>query len=83
MVGLRGAGMKSVMWCLQRSLYGGSAWSWNEERGQFYYHYYAADAPDLNHRSTFVRQEMVVSRTYTSLCSYKLSMEDVLSNLIG
>ena len=32
MVGLHGAGMESVMWCLQRSLYGGSAWSWNEER---------------------------------------------------
>ncbi|MGP7818156.1 alpha-glucosidase [Niallia sp. 01092] len=38
------------------SSFGGSAWTWNEERGQYYLHYYAAEQPDLNWENPNVRQ---------------------------
>lgn len=36
----------------------GSAWQWNEQRGQFYYHLFTAKQPDLNFRNPAVVQEM-------------------------
>lgn len=36
----------------------GSAWEWNEERGQYYYHNFAKAQPDLNYRSEYLRKEM-------------------------
>ena len=30
------------------SIFGTPAWSWNEERGQYYFNMFSADQPDLN-----------------------------------
>jgi alpha-glucosidase len=35
-----------------------SAWQWNEERGQFYYHAFAVQQPDLNYRNPAVLKAM-------------------------
>jgi len=40
------------------SRFGGSAWSWDETREQFYYHSFLASQPDLNWRNTDVRSAM-------------------------
>lgn len=40
------------------SEFGGSAWEWDEETGQYYYHAFAKEQPDLNWRNPQVRQEM-------------------------
>ncbi|XP_012267099.2 maltase 2-like [Athalia rosae] len=36
----------------------GSAWEWNEQRGQFYYHMFHKGQPDLNYRDANLRKEM-------------------------
>ncbi|XP_053690081.1 maltase A3-like [Sabethes cyaneus] len=36
----------------------GSAWQWNDERQQFYYHLFTAKQPDLNFRNPKVVEEM-------------------------
>lgn len=36
----------------------GSAWEWNEQRQQYYYHLFTAQQPDLNFRNPTVVQEM-------------------------
>ncbi|KAL1395363.1 hypothetical protein pipiens_011315 [Culex pipiens pipiens] len=36
----------------------GSAWQWNEQRQQYYYHLFTAQQPDLNFRNPTVVQEM-------------------------
>ena len=38
-----------------RSIFGGSAWTWCEERGQYYLHTFAAQQPDLNWENPEVR----------------------------
>lgn len=42
----------------KQSIFYGSAWTWNEERQQFYYHNFAKEQPDLNYRNPRVVQEM-------------------------
>jgi alpha-glucosidase len=39
-----------------RSVFGGSAWTWDEATGQYYYHAYLAEQPDLNWRNPEVRE---------------------------
>ena len=39
-----------------RSEFGGSAWEWDEATGQYYYHAFAKEQPDLNWRNADVRQ---------------------------
>ncbi|XP_043269057.1 alpha-glucosidase-like [Venturia canescens] len=40
------------------STFGGSAWEWNESRGQYYLHQFAAGQPDINYRDANLVQEM-------------------------
>ncbi|KAG7200174.1 hypothetical protein KM043_000609 [Ampulex compressa] len=39
------------------SVYGGSAWEWNEQRGQFYLHQFNKSQPDLNYNNPAVIAE--------------------------
>ncbi len=41
-----------------RSIFGGSAWQWCEERGQYYLHTFAVEQPDLNWENPEVRQAL-------------------------
>ena len=41
-----------------RSIFGGSAWTWCEERQQYYLHTFAAQQPDLNWENPEVRQAL-------------------------
>ncbi len=41
-----------------RSIFGGSAWTWCEERGQFYLHTFAPEQPDLNWENPDVRKAL-------------------------
>lgn len=40
------------------SVFGGSAWEWNAERGQYYLHQFVAGQPDLNYRNEDLQKEM-------------------------
>ncbi|CAL1546909.1 unnamed protein product [Lymnaea stagnalis] len=40
------------------SLFGGSAWEWNDERQQYYYHVFIKEAPEMNHRNENVEWEL-------------------------
>ncbi|XP_065223615.1 alpha-glucosidase-like [Planococcus citri] len=40
------------------SLFGGSAWEWNEKRGQFYLHQFAIKQPDFNLRDAELKKEI-------------------------
>ena len=41
-----------------RSVFGGSAWEWCEERGQYYLHTFATQQPDLNWENPEVRKAL-------------------------
>ena len=41
-----------------RSIFGGSAWTWCEERQQFYLHTFAVEQPDLNWENAEVREAL-------------------------
>jgi len=41
-----------------QSIFGHSAWQWNERRKQFYYHAFYKEQPDLNFRNRAVRDAM-------------------------
>lgn len=40
------------------SVFGGSAWTWDESTGQYYFHSYLSQQPDLNWRNPEVREAM-------------------------
>lgn len=42
-------------------MFGGSAWAWDDLRGQFYYHAFLDSQPDLDFRNDKVREEIKVS----------------------
>lgn len=44
----------------QRSVFGGSVWTWNEPRKQYYMHQFSPEQVDLDFRNPFVQQEMEV-----------------------
>ncbi|CAL1544181.1 unnamed protein product [Lymnaea stagnalis] len=46
------------------SIFGGSVWTWREERQQFYLHQFTPEQPDLNYRNPDVREEMLLSIRY-------------------
>jgi alpha-glucosidase len=41
------------------SLFGGPAWEWDERTGQFYFHHFLKEQPDLNWRNPEVRKAML------------------------
>ncbi|XP_036212683.2 maltase A2 [Bactrocera oleae] len=41
------------------SEFNGSAWSWNEQRQQYYFHWFLVEQPDLNLRSPMVHQHLI------------------------
>lgn len=43
------------------SLFGGSAWTWNQQRKQFYLHQFSKEQPDFDLRNPDVKQEILVS----------------------
>ena len=45
---------------LQVSKYGGPAWTFDDSRQQYFYHYYHSSMPDLNMRHDGVRKEILV-----------------------
>ena len=49
-----------VVLVVQVSRYGGSAWSYDHVREQYYYHYYNAHMPDFNYRDPSVVAELHV-----------------------
>jgi alpha-glucosidase len=51
----RGPGQPPNNWT---SGFGGSSWKYDERTGQYYYHYFYAEQPDLNWRNPKVEQEM-------------------------
>ncbi|CAH1183056.1 unnamed protein product [Ceutorhynchus assimilis] len=40
------------------SAFGGSAWEWNNQRQQYYFHQFSTGQPDLNYRNPLVVKEM-------------------------
>jgi glycosidase len=42
----------------QQAVFGTRAWTWNEQRQQYYLHQFAAGQPDLNYRNSKVVQAM-------------------------
>jgi alpha-glucosidase len=46
------------------SVFGGSAWEWDEASGQYYYHAFLKDQPDLNWRNPQVRQQMYAAMRF-------------------
>jgi alpha-glucosidase len=42
-----------------KSFFGGSAWTWDEVRGQYYMHTFLPEQPDLNWRNPAVREAML------------------------
>ena len=47
-----------------RSFFGGSAWTWCEERGQYYLHTFAAQQPDLNWENPEVRHALYAAAQF-------------------
>ncbi len=41
------------------SVFGGSAWTWDDQRKQYYFHQFTKEQPDLNFRNQDVQQEML------------------------
>jgi alpha-glucosidase len=39
-------------------MFGGSAWTWDEATGQYYFHSYLKEEPDLNWRNPEVKEAM-------------------------
>lgn len=46
------------------SMFGGSAWAWDEATGQYYYHAFLKEQPDLNWRNPDVRREMYAAMRF-------------------
>lgn len=69
------------------SSFGGPAWTWNEDRGQYYLHHYSPRQPDLNYRNPNVVREMKVSTDhwiwFCKCCNFVLVSGGVPSHQKG
>ncbi len=50
-----------LFFSFQLSVFGGSAWTWDDQRQAFYLHTFMKQQPDLNLRNTKVQKELEVS----------------------
>lgn len=55
---------------LQLSIYGESAWEWNEQRGQYYLHQFNKSQADLNYNDPAVVAEFGVGFFYFNRSIY-------------
>jgi alpha-glucosidase len=46
------------------AMFGGTAWEWDEQTGQYYYHAFLKEQPDLNWRNEEVQEEMMKVMRY-------------------
>jgi glycosidase len=49
---------------LQQAVFKTRAWTWNEQRGQYYLHQFDKGQPDLNYRNPLVVAKMKEVLTY-------------------
>jgi alpha-glucosidase len=63
------------------STFGGSAWNYDPATGQYYYHYFYAEQPDLNWRNPEVKQAMMDSMRFwykRGVAGFRLDAVDTL-----
>ena len=63
------------------STFGGSAWKYDETTGQYYYHYFYAEQPDLNWRNPEVRKAMLDAMRFwykRGVAGFRLDAVDTL-----
>jgi alpha-glucosidase len=63
------------------STFGGSAWKYDPETGQYYYHYFYAEQPDLDWRNPEVKQAMLDSMRFwykRGVAGFRLDAVDTL-----
>ena len=53
---------------IQVNLFGGSAWTWNDERQAYYLHQFAPQQPDLNFENEDLVEEMKVRYIFRRYC---------------
>ena len=82
--------INNVQFDQQLSVFRGSAWEWNEQRQEFYYHAFAVQQPDLNYRSSKVVDMMKSVLTFwldKGVAGYRVDavphMFEVLPNATG
>ncbi|HSU41033.1 MAG TPA: alpha-amylase family glycosyl hydrolase [Polyangiaceae bacterium] len=64
------------------SVFGGSAWTWDETTGQYYYHAFLPEQPDLNWRHPEVRRQMYAAMRFWLELGVDGFRVDVLWHLI-
>jgi alpha-glucosidase len=64
------------------SVFGGSAWTWDEATGQYYYHAFLPEQPDLNWRHPEVRRQMYAAMRFWLELGVDGFRVDVLWHLI-
>jgi alpha-glucosidase len=63
------------------STFGGSAWKYDETTGQYYYHYFYAEQPDLNWRNPEVKKAMLDAMRFwykRGVAGFRLDAVDTL-----